>query len=205
MKGNFMKRKRILLAFIAAAASMTFATAASAEDETRPEPVPVRSITSLEAGYATDGGSARGIAGNFKTVSFIGASDFYWGFTSMFGYFVSTKESLTENGVVLGFQRPIPGTDVGMDLSLGLLLFGGRIDDSDHWQADAPAVQPSLGFSVPFSSELGVKAFFAPVIRPYNLDTGEWEFSRSYLVCSLSLEYRSFVKVIPGKWSDRDK
>ncbi len=200
-----MKEKRFLLIVIAVIASMACITGVFADEKSPEEPIPVKSITSLEAGYVTDGGSANGIVGNFKTISFFGLSDFYWGFSSIFGRFISTKEDITENGVLFGFQRSIPGTDVGLDLSLGVLLFGGRIDDSDHWTADAPAIQPSIGFSIPFSSDFGVKASFAPVIRPYDLDDGEWNFSRSYLVCSLSLEYRSFMKVIPGRWSDRDK
>ncbi len=200
-----MKNKRTLSIGVAAAVSMACVAGLFAEEPSPQQPIPVKSISSLEAGYVTDGGDARGIVGNFKTITFFGASDLYWGFSSMFGSFISTEESITENGLLVGFQREIPGTDIGLDLSLGVLLFGGRIDDSDHWTADAPAIQPSIGFSIPFSSEFGVKASFAPVIRPYNLDTGEWELSRSYLVCSLSLEYRSFSKVIPGRWSDRDK
>ncbi len=200
-----MKEKRFLLTAIAVIVSMACITGVFADEESSEKPIPVKSITSLEAGFVTDGGSARGIVGNFKTISFFGLSDFYWGFSSIFGSFISTDESITENGLLVGFQREIPGTDIGLDLSLGVLLFGGRIVDSDHWQTDAPAIQPCIGFSIPFSSDFGVKASFAPVIRPYNLDTGEWEFSRSYIMCSLSLELRSFMKVIPGRWSDRDK
>jgi hypothetical protein len=164
--------KRSLPIVLAAIVTVVSAAHVAAEEPTN-QLHPLKSIMSLSTGYATDGQSGRGIVGTVKNMSFFGGSDFYWGFDSIFGSFISTGQAITETGGFIGYCRSIPGTN--------------------------------LGFSKPYSSDLGLQVSFAPVVRPYNLQTGKWDFSGSYFIFSLSADVRSFAKVLPGHWVDRNK
>jgi len=201
-----MRSARALSIWLAAIISVLSAACVFAAEEPTNRLSPVKSMMSFDTGYATDGQAGQGIVGCFKSMTFFGRSDFYWGFTSIFGSFTSTGQTLTETGLLFGCSGPIAATDIGFDLSLNVIPFGGRVDTrTTTWQSDAPAIQPSVGFSVPYSSDFGVQVGFAPVVRPYNLQTGRWDFSRSYFIFSLAVELRSFARVMQGHWAERDQ
>lgn len=93
----------ILAAAVLLAISISESWAAVAEEGRAEALSPVKSIFSFDAGYISDGGSANGTAAAFRTATFFGGSDFYWGFASMFGSFITTGQAIFESGAVFGY------------------------------------------------------------------------------------------------------
>lgn len=165
-----------------------------------------RSVFALDVGFAGDRNSGLGYSVFIKSGTFIDESSFYYGFGSLLGQFVTTKESFFETGLLIGFTGAISQSNVFYDLFLDLLVTGGRIHgETSLYQAEAPALHLGMAIGFPASSNIDAALSIAPVIRPYSRKDSAWDFSRSYINLSLTLRMKSQMlgKSIP--WSESYK
>ncbi len=161
-----------------------------------------KSIFSVDVGYAGDGRSGHGYGVFIKSSSFIGNGPVYYGFGSMFGDFITIKENFFETGLFIGYNDFIGDTGLDFDIFLDIIATGGRINqETKIYRAEAPALHPGVSLGFPAMSDLDGAITFAPVIRPYNALTGEWDFSRSYFNVSLALSLKSYTEVIKRPWN----
>ena len=161
-----------------------------------------RSMFSLSAGYAASLSGAQGYSACIKSSSFIGESPFYYGFASLLGMFSTTDESFFETGVLFGYTGEINDTNLYYDLFFDLLVTGGRINNTTStYQAEAPALHLGMALGFPASSDIDGAISIAPVIRPYNQQTGLWDFSRSYINLGVTFNMKSLIvgKQLPWK------
>ena len=183
------------------AITCTIAGAQDAGTE-RPSAEPVRSIFSIDAGFTSDGRSGHGYGIFIKSSSFIGDGPFYYGFGSIFGDFITTKENFFETGLFLGYNDLIGDTGLDIDIFLDLIATGGRIDqETKLYRAEAPALHPGISVGFPVMSNFDAALTFAPVIRPYDAYTGNWDFSRSYYNVSLALKFKSYLEATKLSWN----
>ncbi len=90
-----------------------------------------------------------------------------------------------------------------LDLFLDFLVIGGRIEQETLlYRAEAPALHLGISLGFPASSDVDGAATIAPVIRPYNLQSGVWDFSRSYINFSFALRFKSFSLREHHSWSE---
>ena len=165
-----------------------------------------RSIFSLNVGFAGDLNGSRGYSVFIKSAAFINESPFYYGFGSLFGEFSNTKESFFETGILIGYNSEKSDSNLYYDLFLDLIVTGGRIDnETSLFQAEAPAVHAGFSLGFPASSNIDGALSIAPVIRPYNLNTGVWDFSRSYINLGITLRSKSFFIGRTMPWSESYK
>ena len=158
---------------------------------------------SLHVGFASDLNGGQGYSVFIKSATFFEESPFYYGFGSLFGDFSTTKENFFETGVLVGYNGNLGDTNLYYDLFLDFLITGGRINkETSLYQAEAPALHMGLSLGFPASSDIDGALSIAPVIRPYNLQTQTWDFSRSYINLSLSLQVKSFFLVERQSWPD---
>ncbi len=161
-----------------------------------------RSMFSLSTGYASDLSGAQGYSAFIKSSSFIGESPFYYGFASLLGMFSTTDESFFETGVLFGYTDEIDDTNLYYDLFFDLLVTGGRINNATStYQASAPALHLGMALGFPSTSDIDGAISIAPVIRPYNQQTGLWDFSRSYINLGVTFNMKSLIvgKQLPWK------
>ncbi len=161
-----------------------------------------RSMFSLDAGLAADVSGGKGYSVFIKSAAYIGNRPFYYGFGSLLGTFTNTRESFFDTGLLFGYTNEIDDSNLYYDLFLDLLITGGRINsETSLYQAEAPALHLGFSLGFPASSNIDGALSISPVIRPYNLTTREWDFSRSYINLGLTLHIKSLVfgKKIP--WS----
>lgn len=164
--------------------------------------IPGKSIFSVDVGYANDCGMGHGYGVFIKSSSFIGAGPVYYGFGSIFGEFITTGENFFETGLFVGYNDFIGNTGLDFDVFLDVIVTGGRIHkETMSYRAEAPALHPGISLGFPASSDIDGTVTFAPVIRPYDALTGEWDFSRSYFTVSLALRFKSFVEMKKLPWN----
>jgi len=164
--------------------------------------IPSKSIFSIDVGYVTDGRTGHGYGVFIRSSSFIGERPVYYGFGSVFGDFITIKENFFETGVFLGYNDFIGDTGLDFDIFLDFLITGGRINhDTMSYRAEAPALHPGISLGFPAASDIDGALTFAPVIRPYNSLTGEWDFSRSYFNISLAFRVKSNMEVKKMPWN----
>lgn len=162
-----------------------------------------KSMFSLNVGFASDLNNGQGYSVFIKSATFIGESPFYYGFGSLVGEFVNTKENFFETGIFVGFTGDIGNSNLYYDLFLDFLITGGRINqETSLYQAEAPALHLGLSLGFPASSDIDGALSIAPVIRPYNLQTQTWDFSKSYINLSFSLQVKSFFIGERQNWQD---
>ena len=162
-----------------------------------------RAIMSVNVGFVRDGSNNNGYGVFIKSTSFIGDEPFYFGFGSLFGEFVNIKEAFFETGLLVGYTKMLDNTDLDLDLFLDFLIMGGRINqESLAYQAEAPALHTGLSLGFPASSDIDGAITIAPVIRPYNMETGTWDFSRSYINLSFALRFKSYSLREQHSWSE---
>ncbi len=158
---------------------------------------------SLNAGYAADLSGSQGYSAFIKSSTFIGESPFYYGFGSLLGVFSNTDESFFETGILIGYTRDIEDTELYYDLFLDLLVTGGRINTvTSLYQAEAPALHLGMSLGFPSSSNIDGAISIAPVIRPYDLKTGLWDYSRSYINLSINLSLKSLILAKQIPWNE---
>ena len=166
-------------------------------------PVPGKSIFSIDAGYAGDGGDGHGYGVFIKSSTFIGDGHVYYGFGSMFGDFITIKENFFETGFFIGYNDFIGNTGLDFDLFLDVVATGGRINyETMSYRAESPALHPGISLGFPASSDIDCAITFAPVIRPYNALTGEWDFSRSYFTATAAVRLKSHVEMTKLPWNN---
>jgi hypothetical protein len=161
-----------------------------------------RSIASFLIGYAWDYDSGYGMSWTIRGMSFFWESPFYYGMGSISGVFFSTEESFTDTCLFAGWNGPIGG-GAELDASLGFVVAGARIVPSDgrlEYRAEGPAIMPSLGLSIPVLEGADVMISASPLIRPYDLKSGAWGLSRSYLVLSASVRIKQRLLVEKKSW-----
>jgi hypothetical protein len=164
---------------------------------------PAKSIFSLNVGLVSDGYDNQGYGVFIKSASFIGDGPFYYGFGSLFGSFVTANEAFFETGILVGYNKIIENTDLDLDLFLDLLVTGGRINlETQIYQAEAPALHAGLSLGFPATSDIDGAVTIAPVLRPYNMQIGTWDFSRSYINLSFTLRFKSYSLIEQHSWSD---
>jgi hypothetical protein len=152
-----------------------------------------KSMFSLHVGFASDLNGGQGYSVFIKSATFFGEGPFYYGFGSLVGDFSTTKESFFETGILVGYNGDLSNSNLYYDLFLDFLITGGRINqETSLYQAEAPALHLGLSLGFPASSDIDGALSIAPVIRPYNMQTQTWDFSRSYINLSLSLQVKSF-------------
>jgi hypothetical protein len=162
-----------------------------------------RSIMSLNAGFVSDGSDGHGYGVFLKSASFVGDRSLYYGFGSLFGSFVTTKENFFETGFLVGYNKISENTELDVDLFLDFLITGGRINkETLIYQPEAPALHVGLSLGFPAMSDIAGALSIAPVIRPYNLQTGAWDFSRSYINISFALRIKSYSLREQHRWSE---
>ena len=165
--------------------------------------VPARSVFSVDVGFVTDGHDGQGYLGFLKSATFADDGPLYYGFGSLFGGFVTTKETFFETGLLVGYNRNLGETGLGIDAFLDFLITGGRIDNATLlYRAEAPALHAGLSVGFFASSDIDCALTIAPVIRPYDLHTGSWDFSRSYVSGSIALRLKSYALVEKRPWSE---
>ncbi len=195
-----MKRKTVSVLFIICCTLLY-----SQPQETEVDQFEIsRSIFSLNAGYAFDLSGAQGYSAFFKSSTFIGESPFYYGFGSLLGGFTNIEESFFETGIHVGHTQVIEETNLFYDIFLDFLIIGGRVSNTTSvYRAEAPALHLGMSLGFPASSDIDGAITIAPVIRPYDIHTGLWDFSRSYFNLSLNLNIKSRIlaKKIPWKES----
>lgn len=164
--------------------------------------LPSKSIFSVDLGWASDGRTGHGYGVFIKSSSFIGESPVYYGFGSVFGDFITLKENFFETGVFLGYNDFIGDTGLDFDVFIDLLITGGRINkETSSYRSEAPALHTGVALGFPAASDIDGAITFAPVIRPYNSQTGEWDFTRSYFNLSLSIRLKSYMEVKKLPWN----
>lgn len=193
-------QKQVLYLFIGV--MLTLGSTLGAQDLIPPK-VPIKSIFSLSAGYTSDYGDHKGWSLFIKSMSFLGKSPWYYGFGSTTGA-VGT-DSIFETSFLAGWNSSVGGTDLGLDACLNIVLFGGRVNgETMIFRAEAPAFQPMLGLSIPANASLDVQLTAAPLIRPYDLLNGRWDFSRSYLTFSFSLRFKNYLEAEILPWAQSE-
>ena len=193
--------KRFITSIIIAAVCFTAIAEEAGNSKTAVESD--RSIMSLNVGFVSDGSKGHGYGVFIKSASFFEDGPLYYGFGSLFGEFVSTKEAFFETGLLVGYNKMLDNTDLDLDLFLDFLVIGGRINqESMIYQAEAPALHMGLSLGFPASSDIDGAVTIAPVIRPYNIQTGTWEFSRSYINLSFTLRFKSYSLRAQHLWSE---
>ena len=70
------------------------------------------------------------------------------------------------------------------------------------YRAEAPALHLGLTLGFSASSDFDGAVSIAPVIRPYDLQTETWDFSRSYINLSFSLRFKSYALVEQHHWKE---
>lgn len=162
-----------------------------------------KSMLCAHVGYAADLAGGQGVTVFIKSASFLDDSRFYYGFGSLLGSFPDTDESLFETGLLIGYVDDIGQTDLYYDLFVDLLLTGGRITGgSSVYRAEAPALHLGASLGFPASSGIDGSLSIAPVIRPYDKQTGLWDFSRSYLNLSVNISMKSMNETRSVSWED---
>ena len=162
-----------------------------------------RSILALNVGIVSNGDDSHGYGVFIKSVSFTGDGPFYYGFGSLFGSFVTTKEAFFETGLLIGYNKLIANTELDFDLFFDFLLAGGRINqETMTYRAEAPALHMGLSLGFPALSDTDGAITIAPVIRPYNTETKTWNFSRSYINLSFTLRFKSYSLREQHSWSE---
>jgi hypothetical protein len=162
-----------------------------------------RSIISLNVGFVSDGYDSHGYGVFIKSASFFSDGPFYYGFGSLFGSFVTTKEAFFETGFLVGYNKILDNTELDFDLFLDILVTGGRINQETLiYQAEAPALHFGLSLGFPASLDIDGAISIAPVIRPYNIQTRTWDFSRSYINLSFALRFKSYSLREQHPWSE---
>ena len=162
-----------------------------------------KSIFSIETGIATDGKTGHGYSVFIKSSSFIGDSLIYYGFSSLFGSFITTQETFFETGLLLGYHNLLGPLGIDFDAFLDFIITGGRINqESAVYRGEAPAIHLGLSLGLPASSNIDGALTVAPVLRPYNMKTGEWDFSRSYFTAGFALRFKSYAEVKKLPWSN---
>ena len=165
--------------------------------------VSARSVFSVDVGFVSDGHDGRGYAGFIKSATFLNDGPLYYGFGSLFGNFVTIGEAFFETGLLVGYSRNLGGTGLDMDAFLDLLITGGRINQEvQTYRAEAPALHLGLSLGFFALSDTACALSIAPVIRPYNLQTKAWDFSRSYVNVSFALRLKSYALVEEHRWSE---
>lgn len=161
-----------------------------------------KSIFSIDVGFASDGRSGHGYGMFIKSTSFVGGSPVYYGFGSIFGEFTTIKENFFETGFFIGYNDFIGETELDFDIFLDVIATGGRISqETMSYRGEAPALHPGVSLGFPASSDIDGALTFAPVIRPYNALTGEWDFSRSYFTATLAIRFKSFAEMKKLPWN----
>jgi hypothetical protein len=163
-----------------------------------------RSTTSLTVGYAWDEESGHGVVMTMRGAAFPNDGPWYFGFGSLSGYFFSTREALMETCLFAGWDGFLGG-GAELDACLGIILSGARLERDDDrliYRSEGPALQPSLGICLPISENADVSISAAPVIRPYDLRSGTWALSRSYIVFSASLRLKNRFLVERLPWNE---
>ncbi|MBI9104630.1 MAG: hypothetical protein JEY99_19595 [Spirochaetales bacterium] len=169
-------------------------------------PVISKSIFSIDVGYVGDGGTGHGYAVFIKSSSFIGEGPVYYGFGSLCGGFITTKETFFETGLFIGYNDFIGTTGLDFDIFLDLIVTGGRIyQETNSYRGEAPAIHTGFSLGFPATSDIDGALTLAPVIRPYNSLTGEWDFSRSYLTASFAIRFKSNMEVKKIAWNYSSK
>jgi len=190
----------IAIVMFAAACFTVFAQDAEPSKTT---PVPAKSIFSTDVGFVSDGYDGRGYVGFIKSATFIDDGPFYYGFGSLFGGFLTTGETFFETGLLAGYNRPLGNTGFDIDVCMDFLATGGRINEETlMYTAEAPALHMVLTLGFPALSDIDGAISVAPVIRPYNLQTNSWDFSRSYIILSIALRFKSYALVERHRWSE---
>ena len=203
MVASIVRVIALALVFALLALSRTFAEAGSIPGEPGARTLR-RSIASATVGYAWDYGSGQGIFTTTRGLNFIKDSPFYYGFGSVSGWFFSTGESFAETCLFAGWNGPAGG-GAEVDAFLSLVPTGARIEPRDGrlvFRPEGPAIQPSLGICVPVSVNVDVSISSAPMIRPYDLQSGTWGLSRSYLTLSASARIKLRELVEKRPWND---
>lgn len=182
---------------------LSFSLFAGDEGASGTELEPVRGIFSVDAGMVHDGRDGAGYAGFIKSLTFLDNGPFYYGFASLFGSFTTAGEDFFESGLLVGYKRDLGKSGLDLDIFLDLLLIGGRINQETlTYRGEAPALHLGLSLGFPTFSNIDGALSVAPVIRPYNLHSGSWDFSGSYLVLSLSLRFKSFMLIEKHNWEE---
>ena len=164
---------------------------------------PARSVFSMDVGFVSDGHEGHGYAGFIKSATFLDQGPFYYGFGSLFGNFATTGEAFFETGLLVGYKRILGDTGLDIDVTLDLLVTGGRINQETlMYQAEAPALHLGLSMGFFALSDIDCAISIAPVIRPYNLQAKTWDFSRSYIILSFALRIKSYALVERHPWSE---
>ena len=165
--------------------------------------VPAKSIFSMDVGFVSDGHDGLGYAGFIKSATFLDDGPFYYGFGSLFGGIVTTGETFFETGLLVGYNRNLGDTGLDIDVYLDFLATGGRINgETLMYRAEAPALHLGLSLGFFALSDIDCAISIAPVIRPYNLQTKTWDFSRSYAILSFALRFKSYALVEQHRWSE---
>jgi len=164
---------------------------------------PARSIFSVDVGFVSDGHAGQGYVGFIRSATFLDDGPLYYGFSSIFGSFVTTGETFFETGLMLGYSRILGDTGLDLDAFMDFLITGGRISrETLRYQAEAPALHLGLSLGFFASSDIACALAVAPVIRPYNLQSGTWDFSRSYVTFTFTARLKSYALVEPHRWSE---
>ncbi len=191
----------LLIGFACAAMSALSAQEAKAFDRAKAEGlIPLRSSFSLNSGWLNDGGAGNGWGLIIRSKSFIGMTPLYYGIGSTLGSFVSTGESIFETSGFFGYEAPIAQGPLGLDACLNIIVTGGRVDSSLHYRAESPALQPILALSFPAAADMDLSLFAAPVLRPYDLGSGTWGLSRSYLLAGIAFQAKTFLMTRKLAW-----
>lgn len=162
-----------------------------------------RGVLSFDAGFVADYTGGTGFSAFIKSISYVAGSPFYYGFGSLLGNFSNTKESFFETGIMVGYTKDIADTNLYYDLFLDFLITGGRIaGDTSLYQGEAPALHLGFSLGFPASSNIDGALSIAPVIRPYSMKSGAWDFSRSYINLSLTLHFKSLSYGKKMPWAE---
>lgn len=191
--------KRFIALMIIAVVSFTVI----AEEAERTALNPDRRIMALNVGIVSNGDDSHGYGVFIKSASFTGNGPFYYGFGSMFGSFISTKETFFETGLLIGYNKILDNTAIDVDVFLDLIITGGRISqETMTYQAEAPALHFGLSLGFPALSDIDGAITIAPIIRPYNLQTRAWDFSKSYINLSFAIRFKSYSLKEQHSWSE---
>ena len=193
--------KKIIVLFVLSAAC--FSVFAEEAGHTGSDLVGARSVFSVDAGCVSDGRDGLGYVGFIKSATFLNDSPFYYGFGSLFGGFITTGENFFETGLLAGYSRNLGETGFDLDFFLDFLVTGGRISQETLlYRSEAPALHMGLTLGFSAFSDIDCAVSLAPVIRPYNLQAGTWDFSRSYIILSFALRFKSYALVEQRRWAE---
>lgn len=157
----------------------------------------------LYAGYALDMNGRSGLSVMLDATSFLGDSPYYLGIKNILSF--QHPWSCTDLSLVFGYNAKLFIKELGVNCFIGP-DYGLRLNGPEKsFNIEALGIHTGIGIRFLYNSDTDVALTFAPVIRPYNNETGLWDFQKTYFNIMLSVNFKTLQSSSPGRWSDSEE